>query len=144
MARRRGVLAGLVTQALDEAGVSPFEVDYVSAHGTGTAGNDPAEAAALREALGDAASRVPVSSVKPAIGHLLGAAGGAELAVTLLAMRDGFLPPTLNLTDPDPACALHHVANVGRAADVRIAVKIAAGFGGHMGIVVLQRGGRMA
>ena len=129
--------------ALQDSGLTPADIDYVNAHGTGTQGNDPAEAAAIREALGERWTKVPVSSLKPAIGHCLGAAGGAELALTVLAMRDGFLPPTLNLNDPDPACELHHVANSGRAADIRYAIKIAAGFGGHIGIVVLERGGRV-
>ncbi len=137
-----GALARLLGGALRDAGLSPDRVDYVNAHGTGTHDNDPAESAAIREALGESWKRAAVSSLKPAIGHCLGAAGGAELALTVLAMRDGFLPPTLNLTDPDPACELNHVAKVGRSHDIRSAIKIAVGFGGHIGIVVLERGRR--
>jgi 3-oxoacyl-[acyl-carrier-protein] synthase II len=85
---------------------------------------------------------VPVSSLKPAVGHCLGAAGGVELALTVLAMRHGFLPPTLNLTDPDPECRLNHVPPAGLERRVNVAVKVAAGFGGHLGIVVLRRGDR--
>lgn len=132
----------LVKQALARAGKTPAQVDYINAHGTGTAANDPTEATAIREALGAAADDVPVSSLKASIGHLLGAAGGVELALTLLAMRDGFLPPTLNLTDADPACDLHHIIGGGITREVRTAVKISAGFGGHIGIVVLERGER--
>ena len=135
-------IGGLVTQALERAGRTPEEVDYVNAHGTGTQANDPMESGAIREALGDATDDVPVSSLKPAIGHVLGAAGGVELALTLLAMRDGFVPPTLNLNHPDPACRLRHVTGAGMRCDVNTAVKISAGFGGHVGIVVLERGGR--
>ena len=119
-------------------------MDYVNAHGTGTRETTRPRPRRIREAFGEHGMRVPVSSLKPAIGHLLGAAGGAELALTVLAMRDGFLPPTLNLNDPDPSCALNHVANVGREQPIDVAVKIAAGFGGHIGIVVLERGGRVA
>jgi 3-oxoacyl-(acyl-carrier-protein) synthase len=132
----------LIRKALDDAGILPREVDYVNAHGTGTVANDPVECASIREALGEHATGVPVSSLKPAVGHCLGAAGGVELALTVLAMRDGFLPPTLNLTDPDPECRLNHVPPAGLERDVSVAVKIAAGFGGHIGIVVLRRGDR--
>ena len=132
----------LIRRALDDAGISPGEVDYVNAHGTGTVANDPVECASLREALGEHAMDVPVSSLKPAVGHCLGAAGGVELALTVLAMRHGFLPPTLNLTDPDPECRLNHVPPAGLEQPVNVAVKVAAGFGGHLGIVVLRRGDR--
>ena len=132
----------LIRRALDDAGISPGEVDYVNAHGTGTVANDPVECASLREALGEHAMDVPVSSLKPAVGHCLGAAGGVELALTVLAMRHGFLPPTLNLTDPDPECRLNHVPPAGLERRVNVAVKVAAGFGGHLGIVVLRRGDR--
>jgi 3-oxoacyl-(acyl-carrier-protein) synthase len=138
----RSSIGTLVRKALDAAGLSPAQLDYVNAHGTGTVANDPMECAGLREALGKHVSHVPVSSLKPAVGHLLGAAGGVELALTVLAMRDGFLPPTLNLTHPDPACELNHVPPTGLERDVNVAVKIAAGFGGHIGIVVLERGDR--
>jgi len=134
----------LVRRALDDAGISPREVGYVNAHGTGTPANDPVECAGIREALGEHAMGVPVSSLKPAVGHCLGAAGGVELALTVLAMHDGFLPPTLNLTDPDPRCDLNHVPPTGLEGNVNVAVKIAAGFGGHIGIVVLRRGDRIA
>jgi len=139
---RRSAIGPLMKDALAQAGRAPGDIDYVNAHGTGTVANDPMEAAAIREALGDAADDVPVSSVKAAIGHLLGAAGGVELVLAVLAMRDGVLPPTLNLNDPDPACALNHVANVAAEREINTAVKISAGFGGHIGIVVLERGER--
>jgi len=142
MSSVHSTIAWLIATALGRGGMSAAEVDYVNAHGTGTQANDPLECAAIREALGEHAMHVPVSSVKPSIGHLLGAAGGAELALTVLAMRDGFIPPTLNLEEVDPQCRLNHVAKQGIEREVRVAVKIAAGFGGHIGIVVLERGGR--
>ncbi|HUV39990.1 MAG TPA: beta-ketoacyl-[acyl-carrier-protein] synthase family protein [Planctomycetota bacterium] len=142
--RGHSAIGMLLRQALERAGRHPREVDYLNAHGTGTVANDPMEAAGIREGLDDAADAVPVSSLKPAVGHLLGAAGGIEFALTLLAMRDGFIPPTLNLTDPDPACRLCHVTGPGLRRDVNVAVKISAGFGGHIGVVVVERGGRSA
>lgn len=135
-------IAPLIHRALAEAGRSAADVDYINAHGTGTVANDPIEAAAIRRALGEQTRRVPVSSLKPAVGHLLGAAGGTELALTVLAMRDGFIPPTLNLNEPDPECTLNHVANQGIERELNAAVKVAAGFGGHIGIVVIERGER--
>ena len=135
-------IAPLIQRALADAGRSAADVDYINAHGTGTAANDPIESAAIREALGEQAQRVPVSSLKPAIGHLLGAAGAGELALTVLAMRDGFIPPTLNLNEPDPECKLNHVANEGIERKLNVAVKVAAGFGGHIGVLVIERGER--
>ena len=99
-----------------------------------------AETRALKLALGDEhAARIPVSSTKSETGHLLGATGAVEVAVTALAMRDGFLPPTINLTDPDPECDLDYIPNVGREADVRVAVSNSFGFGGHNAVLVLRR-----
>jgi 3-oxoacyl-(acyl-carrier-protein) synthase len=144
VSRSRNSIGPLITRALKQAGLGPRHVDYIGAHATGTRDNDPVEASAIREAFGEDTMRVPVSSLKPAIGHLLGAAGGAELALTLLAMRDGFIPATLNLNACDPECTLNHVAKVGIERHINVAVKIAAGFGGHIGIVVLERGDRRA
>ena len=126
--------------AMAEAGVTPDQVGYVNAHGTSTPAGDSAETRALKLALGEEqAARIPVSSTKSETGHLLGATGALEVAVTVLAMRDGFLPPTINLTDPDPECDLDYIPNVGREADVRIAVSNSFGFGGHNAVLVLQR-----
>ena len=118
--------------ALARAGRAPHEVGYVNAHGTGTPLNDAAETRALRLALGDAVATVPVSSTKSMTGHLSGAAGALEAMVTILAIHDRFLPPTINLDHPDPECDLHHVALVGRPApDVTLALSTSFGFGGH-------------
>ncbi|HWE39777.1 MAG TPA: beta-ketoacyl-[acyl-carrier-protein] synthase family protein [Isosphaeraceae bacterium] len=132
-------LAGLIGRALESADVKPSEIDYVNVHGTATRDNDPLECRALRMALGPEADRVSCSANKAQIGHLLGAAGAAELAITCLAIRDGFVPPTLNLTDPDPACDLDGTPQVGRARSIRAALKLSLGFGGHLAACVLRR-----
>ncbi|HUW55481.1 MAG TPA: beta-ketoacyl-[acyl-carrier-protein] synthase family protein [Planctomycetota bacterium] len=142
LSTRHSEIGPLIGRALADAGRSAAEVDYVNAHGTGTVANDRIESAAIRDALGEETRRVPVSSLKGAIGHLLGAAGGTELALTLLALRDGFVPPTRNLNDPDPECELNHVVGTGIERELKLAVKVAAGFGGHVGVVVVERGGR--
>jgi 3-oxoacyl-[acyl-carrier-protein] synthase II len=131
--------AAAVTMALADAGVAPAEVDYVNAHATSTPVGDSSEVRALRLALGDeVAARTMVSSTKSMHGHCLGAAGGVEAALTAMAIREGMVPPTINLDDLDPACeGLDHVANSAREADVGIAISSAFGFGGHNAILVL-------
>ena len=132
--------ARAMTMAMEDAGVTPDQVGYVNAHGTSTPAGDSAETRALKLALGeDEARRIPVSSTKGATGHMLGAAGAIEAGVTLLAMRDGFLPPTINLTDPDPECDLDYVPNEGRAAQVDIGISNSFGFGGHNAVLVFRR-----
>jgi 3-oxoacyl-[acyl-carrier-protein] synthase II len=126
--------------ALEDAGVAPKDVGYVNAHATSTPVGDSSETRALKLALGeDRARRIPISSTKSETGHMLGAAGAIESAFTLLAMRDGFLPPTINLHDPDPACDLDYIPNRGREADVSVAVSNSFGFGGHNAVLVLGR-----
>lgn len=132
-------LAGLIERALDRAGVAPSEIDHVNVHGTATRSNDPLECRAIRRALGRFADRVSCSASKAQIGHLLGAAGAAELAVACLAIRDQFAPPTINLDDPDPACDLDGTPHVGKPRDIRAALKISLGFGGHLAVAVLKR-----
>jgi 3-oxoacyl-[acyl-carrier-protein] synthase II len=132
-------LAGLLRRSLEAAGVAPAEVDHINVHGTATRPNDPLECRAIRRALGARASDVVCSANKCQIGHLLGAAGSAELAITCLSLRDGFAPPVLNLRDPDAECDLDAAANVGRVLPVRVALKISIGFGGHLAAAVLRR-----
>jgi 3-oxoacyl-[acyl-carrier-protein] synthase II len=132
-------LAHLIRRALADADVKPSEIDYVNVHGTATRSNDPLECRAIRLALGDAADQVSCSANKAQIGHLLGAAGSAELAITCLAIRDGFVPPTLNLTDPDPECDLDGTPLVGKPRPIRTALKLSIGFGGHLAAAVLRR-----
>jgi 3-oxoacyl-[acyl-carrier-protein] synthase II len=133
--------ARAMTMALNDAGVGPDEVDYVNAHGTSTPVGDRSEVRVVGIALGaEKAAKTPVSSTKSMHGHCLGAAGGLEGALTAMAIRDQRLPPTINLADLDPDCAgVDHVANVSRAADVRVAVSNAFGFGGHNATICLTR-----
>jgi 3-oxoacyl-(acyl-carrier-protein) synthase len=131
-------LAYVIGRALADAGLAAEEIDHVNVHGTATRANDPLECRALRCALGRQAERVACSASKSQIGHLLGAAGAAELALTCLAVHDGFVPPTRNLTDPDPACDLDGTPLVGRAREIRAALKLSIGFGGHLAVAVLK------
>ncbi|MBI3979448.1 MAG: beta-ketoacyl-ACP synthase II [Chloroflexi bacterium] len=126
-------------RAVRQAGLAPTEIDYVNAHGTSTPLNDAYETAALRSLFGDHAYRVPVSSTKSMIGHLLGAAGSVEAAICVLAMRDGILPPTINLEHSDPACDLDYVPNRARKAPIRMALTNSFGFGGHNVSLVFAR-----
>jgi 3-oxoacyl-[acyl-carrier-protein] synthase II len=126
-------------RALARAGVAPADVDYINAHGTGTPLNDGIEAAAIGAVFGDAARRLAVSSTKAALGHTLGAAGAIEGLTTVLALRDGFVPPTVNLEDPDPAYGLDFVPRVARTAPLRCALSNSYGFGGNNTTVVFGR-----
>ena len=122
--------------ALADARLGPEEIGYINAHGTGTRANDPAEAAAIRQVFGTAAP--PVSSTKSAHGHAMGASGAIEIACSLLALHDGFLPATLNLERPDPACDLDHVANEPRPARVEAFLSNSFGFGGMNAVVAVR------
>jgi 3-oxoacyl-[acyl-carrier-protein] synthase II len=125
-------------RALAEAGIEPQAVDYVNAHGTGTAQNDPIETRAIKEVFGEHARRLAVSSTKSQTGHCLGAAGAIEILATVLALRHGFLPPTVNLEEPDPECDLDYVPRTARASRLRVAVSNSYGFGGNNTSVVLR------
>jgi len=118
-------------RTLARAGCSPGDVDYVNAHGTGTPMNDAAETRAVHAVFGDHAGRVPISSTKSMTGHLLGAAGALEAVVSVMAVHDGFVPPTINLDTPDPRCDLDYVPHTGRELPVRLALTTSFGFGGH-------------
>ena len=128
-----------VQRALHRAGVGPDQVDYVNAHGTSTQLNDAAETRAVKSALGPRAATVPISSTKSMTGHLLGAAGGVEAVFSILAIRDNFVPPTINLDEPDPECDLDYVPNVGRSARVDLAISTSFGFGGHNACLAFAR-----
>ena len=127
-----------VHAALREADVTPTEIDFVSAHGTGTPLNDPIEAAVLRRVLGSRAGAVPVNSIKPSLGHTMGAAAVLEALMCLYASRRGVVPPTLYLDEPDPACDLDHVRGVPRALRPRISLSTSLGFGGCNAALVLE------
>ena len=131
--------ARAVTLAIQDAGIQPGDIDYVNAHGTSTPLNDAGETKALKIALGDHAYKVPISSTKSMIGHLLGAAGAVEAIATLLTINRGIIHPTINYENPDPDCDLDYVPNHSRHKDVRIAISNGFGFGGHNAVVVLGR-----
>jgi 3-oxoacyl-[acyl-carrier-protein] synthase II len=134
-----GGAALAIRRALRSAGLEPQAVGYVNAHGTSTPAGDVSETRALRLAFGDHADRLAVSSTKSMIGHLFGAAGAVEGVATVLAVRDGILPPTINQTDPDPSCDLDYVPNQARKASVEAAISNGFGFGGHNAVVVFRR-----
>ncbi len=123
--------------ALKDAGINPDQVDYINAHGTSTPLGDRAESDAVKTVLGDHAYKIAVSSTKSMTGHMLGAAGGAEAIFTTLAIRDGILPPTINLDEPGEGCDLDYVANEARQAKVQVALSNSFGFGGTNGTLVL-------
>jgi 3-oxoacyl-[acyl-carrier-protein] synthase II len=125
--------------ALRDGGVRPEDVGYVNAHGTSTPYNDRTETLAIKQVFGDHARRLAVSSTKSMTGHLLGAAGGIEAIVTVLALQQGILPPTINYETPDPECDLDYVPNVARKAEVEFAISNGFGFGGTNATLVFRR-----
>ena len=134
-----GVGARLAMQiALNGAGLAPGDVDYVNAHGTSTPLNDRAETDAVKGLFGSRAFAVPVSSTKSMTGHLLGAAGAIELMFCALAIRDGVVPPTINLDHPDPECDLDYVPHRSRPHAVRVALSNSLGFGGHNATLIVR------
>jgi 3-oxoacyl-(acyl-carrier-protein) synthase len=129
----------LIRVTLQQAELEPRQIGYINAHGTGTQQNDPVETRGIRRAFGASADDVSVSATKSMVGHLVNAAGSVELAVTALALRDEFVPPTINLTDPDPECDLDCIPLVGRPQRMDHALKLSVAFGGHLAAVALRR-----
>ena len=125
--------------AIADAGRNPSDINYVNAHGTSTTVNDRVESKACREVFGDSAEKIPVSSTKSMMGHLIAAAGVTEMIICLMAMRDSVLPPTINYENPDPECDLDYVPNQSRAADVQVALSNAFGFGGQNACLVFRK-----
>jgi 3-oxoacyl-[acyl-carrier-protein] synthase II len=128
-----------ITAAIEDAGISLEDVDYINAHGTSTAENDSIETKAIKAVFKDRAKNVPVSSVKSMLGHLIGAAGAAELITCVCAIQNNILPPTMNLHDPDPALDLDYVPNEPRKAKVDTVINESFGFGGQNNVVIIKR-----
>lgn len=128
-----------MANALRDAGLKPEEVDYINAHGTSTLVGDVAEVAAVKSVFGGHAQKLAMSSTKSMTGHLLGAAGAVEAIFSVLALREGILPPTINLDNPDEGCDLDFVANQSRKSDARVALSNSFGFGGTNGTLIFRR-----
>jgi 3-oxoacyl-[acyl-carrier-protein] synthase II len=131
--------ARAMASALADAGLTAAEIDYINAHGTSTPLGDAAETNAVKGVYGDAAKKVSISSTKSQLGHSLGASGGIELVVTVKAIEQGVIPPTLNLENPDPACDLDYTPREARQRDIRFAMSNSFGFGGHNASIVVGK-----
>ncbi|QNK55053.1 beta-ketoacyl-ACP synthase II [Paenibacillus sp. PAMC21692] len=125
-------------EAIRDAGITPDEVDVISAHATSTELGDRSETAAIKRLFGDDAYRVPVTANKSMLGHLLGAAGGVEAIALVKSLNEGIIPPTINLTEPDAECDLDYVPNTARKADLRIGMSNSFGFGGHNAVIIVR------
>jgi 3-oxoacyl-[acyl-carrier-protein] synthase II len=125
--------------ALEDAGRTPAEIDYVNLHGTSTLLNDRIETSALKLALNGQARSIPMSATKSQVGHPQGASGAAGLGAALCAMHTNMIPPTINLDEPDPVCDLDYVPNQARKADVRVALCNCIGFGSKNSALVVER-----
>jgi 3-oxoacyl-(acyl-carrier-protein) synthase len=132
-------LAYLISNTLKQARLTPNDIGYINAHGTATQQNDLVEMRGIRRSFGPAVDEVCVSATKSMVGHVINAAGGVELAITALALRDGFAPPTLNLTDPDPECTFDCLPFKGRSSRFQHALKLSLAFGGHLVALALSR-----
>lgn len=126
-------------KAVEDAGVSPEEIDYINAHGTSTPFNDKIETLAIKRLFGAHASKIGINSTKSMMGHLLGAAGGVEAGITALCLKNQIMPPTINYEHPDPECDLDYVPNKARPAEIRCALSNSFGFGGTNGVLLFQR-----
>ncbi len=131
--------AACMRQAMMDAGIAPEEIDYINAHGTSTPLNDVTETHAIKAAFGDHAYRVAISSTKSMTGHLLGAAGAVEAALSVMAICENIAPPTINLDHPDPECDLDYVPHQARSMEIRIALSNSFGFGGHNACLIFRQ-----
>ena len=132
-------IAQAMRDAMERGGLEPGDIDYINAHGTGTALNDRVETAAIREVFGELADGLMVSSTKSMLGHMMGAAGAVEAAIAALTCHYGVVPPTINYETPDPDCDLDYVPNVARTAPVRRAMSTSVGLGGHNSAIIFGR-----
>ncbi|MCR9294710.1 MAG: beta-ketoacyl-[acyl-carrier-protein] synthase family protein [bacterium] len=135
--QKEGMLTAM-KRCLKDAGVDPSEVDYVNAHGTGTELNDQLEAEAVFELFGERTPRMPISSTKSALGHALGASGGLELIATLMAIRNDFIPPTLNCDHPDPQLPLDYCPHQGKSRPLNVAISNSFAFGGNNAVLLIR------
>ncbi len=131
--------AKAITRALEDAGLQPSDIDYINAHGTSTPLNDKSETLALKVALGELAYEIPISSTKSVTGHLMGAAGSVEAVFSIKALNEGFIPPTVNLDNPDPECDLNYTPNVGVARNIDYVMSNSFGFGGHNAVLIFSK-----
>jgi 3-oxoacyl-[acyl-carrier-protein] synthase II len=128
-----------IKKALRESNIRPEEVDYINSHGTGTLLNDKAETESAKRVFGQRAYSIPMSSIKPQIGHTLGASGALSLITGCLSLRDNIIPPTINYTEPDPECDLDYVPNTARKAELNLVMINSFGFGGNNGVLLIKR-----
>lgn len=131
--------AKAIRRAMEQANVTPDDIDYINAHGTATPLNDIAETQAVKAVFGDRAYKVPISSTKSMTGHMMGATGALEAAVCIYAIQHGVIPPTRNLTEPDPQCDLDYVPGEARLHRVNVAMNNSFGFGGHNSVLIFKR-----
>ncbi len=131
--------AAAIELALENAGLKPEDLDYINAHGTSTPLNDVSETVAIKRALGETAYEIPISSTKSVTGHLMGAAGAVEAVFSIMALRNDFIPPTINLDNPDPQCDLNYTPNQGKSVTVDIAMSNSFGFGGHNAVLIFGK-----
>ena len=132
-------MAYTMREAIANAGIEAGEVDYINAHGTSTELNDRYETFAIKKVFGDLACKIPVSSSKSMIGHTIGAAGSIEAIITVMALREGILPPTINYRLPDPDLDLDYIPNIARVTEARVALSNSFGFGGHNATLVFRK-----